>query len=196
MAPSRSHTTLLPLLAAASFFPSASWAFDCKDIAASGVHFNLGELAGPHVVHWKNEDIELELLHKYNFTIDICDKLKWHKGGSLATECHHGARGMFSYAALLLSPRIMFLHRLTQIPSLRNPRDCQSRSRPELDHNTNRYRRNLQDAKRPRNRREIRAPPKLQIKLGCRPRRHTSSPQRWPFPLRRQEERPRPASNH
>jgi hypothetical protein len=55
----------------------------------------LGELAGPHVVHWQNQDDELEMLHKYNFTVDICDKLKWHKGGSLATECHHGARGMF-----------------------------------------------------------------------------------------------------
>jgi hypothetical protein len=59
------------------------------------VHFNLGELGGPHVVHWKNEDLELEMLHKYNFTVDICNKLKWHKGGSLATECHQGARSMF-----------------------------------------------------------------------------------------------------
>jgi hypothetical protein len=95
MAPSRSRTALFSLLAAASLLPSAVWAFDCKDVAASGVHFNLGELGGPHVVHWKNEDLELEMLHKYNFTVDICNKLKWHKGGSLATECHQGARSMF-----------------------------------------------------------------------------------------------------
>lgn len=46
------------------------------------------------MVHWKEEEIQHEMLYKYNFTVDICDKLKWHKGGSLATECHHGARGM------------------------------------------------------------------------------------------------------
>jgi hypothetical protein len=97
MAPSRSRITLLPLLAVASIFPSASWAFDCKDVAASDVHFNLGKLAGPHVVHWKDEDLEHEMLYKYNFTVDICSKLKWHKGGSAATECHHGARGTFFF---------------------------------------------------------------------------------------------------
>jgi len=32
------------------------------------------------------------LQYKYNFTLDICQKLAWHKGGSLATECHHGTR--------------------------------------------------------------------------------------------------------
>jgi len=69
-------------------------AFDCKDVAADKVHFDLGKLAGPNVVHWQTEYPELEMQYKYNFTIDICDKLKWHKGGSLATECHHGARGM------------------------------------------------------------------------------------------------------
>ncbi|KAF2828206.1 hypothetical protein CC86DRAFT_465942 [Ophiobolus disseminans] len=92
MAPSRSRTALLSTLAVASLLPSASWAFDCKDVGADSVHFNLGKLAGPHVVHWVDEDIGRELQWKYNFTIDICDKLKWHKGGSLATECHHGTR--------------------------------------------------------------------------------------------------------
>lgn len=94
MAPSRSRTSLFPLLALASLLPAASWAFDCKDVAASGVHFDLGKLAGPHVVHWKDEDLAHEMLYKYNFTVDICQKLQWHKGGSQATECHHGARGM------------------------------------------------------------------------------------------------------
>lgn len=94
MSPSRSRASLLPFLAVASLLPSTAWAFDCKDVAASGVHFNLGKLGGPHVVHWKDEDLAHEMLYKYNFTVDICDKLKWHKGGSLATECHHGSRGM------------------------------------------------------------------------------------------------------
>jgi hypothetical protein len=94
MAPSRSRRTLFSTLAVASLLPSAL-AFDCKDVAADKVHFNLGKLAGPNVVHWQTEYPELEMQYKFNFTIDICDKLKWHKGGSAATECHHGARGTY-----------------------------------------------------------------------------------------------------
>lgn len=37
-------------------------------------------------------DTDHDLLFKYNFTLDLCHSLKWHKGGSLATECHHGTR--------------------------------------------------------------------------------------------------------
>ncbi|KAF2124664.1 autophagy protein-like protein Atg27 [Dothidotthia symphoricarpi CBS 119687] len=91
MAPSRSQTSLLSLLAASALLPLSSWAFDCNDIAAQGVHFNLGKLGGPHMVHWKEEDLGHDVMYKYNFTLDICNVLKWHKGGSLATECHHGA---------------------------------------------------------------------------------------------------------
>jgi len=84
---------LLSLLAVASVFPSLSFAaFDCKEVVAKGVRFNFGKLGGPHIVHWKEEDLDHDLLHKYNFTVDICNKLKWHKGGSLATECNHGAQ--------------------------------------------------------------------------------------------------------
>jgi hypothetical protein len=43
-------------------------------------------------VHWKEEDIAKEMMWKYNFTVDLCSSLKWHKGASLATECHHGSR--------------------------------------------------------------------------------------------------------
>jgi hypothetical protein len=93
MAPSRSRSTLLPLLAVAALLPSSAWAFDCKEIVASKVQFNLGKLAGPRIVHWKDEDLGNEVLYKHNFTLDFCGKLKWHKGGSLDTECHHGARG-------------------------------------------------------------------------------------------------------
>lgn len=57
------------------------------------MHYNFGKLAGPHVVHWQEEIADIDMQFKYNFTLDICDKLKWHKGGSQATECHHGARG-------------------------------------------------------------------------------------------------------
>lgn len=83
---------LLPLLAAAVVLPQSAWAFECKNIVAQGQQFNLEKLGGPHVVHWQQENAELEALIKYNFTIDLCNSLKWHKGGSLATECHHGAR--------------------------------------------------------------------------------------------------------
>lgn len=96
MAPSRSRTTLLPLLAVALLLPSTSWAFACNEITAGDVDYNFAKLAGPHVVHWTEDDTAHEKTYKYNFTIDLCDKLKWHKGGSLATECHHGARGMSS----------------------------------------------------------------------------------------------------
>src|SRR4051812_30938802 len=92
MAPSRSPTSFLSLLAASSLLPLASWGFDCKDIAAQGVHFNLGELGGPHVVHWKEEDSDHGVLYKYNFTLDLCNTLQWHKGGSRATECSPGTR--------------------------------------------------------------------------------------------------------
>lgn len=92
MAPSRSRSVLLPLLAIAAVLPQAAWAFDCKDIAAQGVHFNFKELGGPHMVHWKEDDLDHEISYKYNFTIDLCNALKWHKGGSTATECHHGSR--------------------------------------------------------------------------------------------------------
>lgn len=92
MAPSRSRASLLSLFAVTSVLPQLAWAFDCKDILADGTHFNFKELGGPHVVHWKEEDLSHEMMYKYNFTIDLCDSLKWHKGGSLATECHHGSR--------------------------------------------------------------------------------------------------------
>ncbi|KAH7071595.1 autophagy-related protein 27 [Paraphoma chrysanthemicola] len=92
MAPSRSQTSLFSLLAVTALLPSPVWAFDCKDVMADRQHFDLSKLAGPHVVHWKEEDPAHDMRYKYNFTLDICDKLKWHKGGSLATECHHGAR--------------------------------------------------------------------------------------------------------
>ncbi|KAF1835837.1 hypothetical protein BDW02DRAFT_567597 [Decorospora gaudefroyi] len=92
MAPSRSRAPLLSLLAVASLLPHSVWGFDCKDILADRTHFNFKELGGPHVVHWQEQDLAKELQWKYNFTVDLCDSLKWHKGGSLATECHHGAR--------------------------------------------------------------------------------------------------------
>ncbi|KAJ4373376.1 type II membrane protein [Neocucurbitaria cava] len=56
------------------------------------VHFNLDKLGGPHVVHWQEEDSMHDMLYKYNATLDLCNSLKWHKGGSLATECHYGSR--------------------------------------------------------------------------------------------------------
>lgn len=91
MAPLQPQKSLLSLLAVSSLLPLASWALECNNILAQGVHFNLEKLGGPHIVHWQEEDLERDLLFKYNFTLDICDTLKWHKGGSLATECHHGA---------------------------------------------------------------------------------------------------------
>lgn len=97
--PSRTSSTSPFSLPTLSLFllglPALSWAFDCKEILASKTNFNFEKLGGPHVLHWEEEpDIDHLLQYKYNFTLDICQKLAWHKGGSLATECHHGTRSM------------------------------------------------------------------------------------------------------
>ncbi|KAJ8110079.1 hypothetical protein OPT61_g6981 [Boeremia exigua] len=85
MAPLRSQTSLLTLLATTSLLPLQAWAsFECKDMATQGTHFNFGELGGPHVVHWKEEDVEHDMEYRYNFTLDLCK--------SLDSECHKGAR--------------------------------------------------------------------------------------------------------
>lgn len=80
------------MLAVASILPHSALAFDCTEVQASGVRFNFEKLGGPHVVHWQEEDTFHEVSYKYNFTVDLCNSLKWHKGGSPATECHHGTR--------------------------------------------------------------------------------------------------------
>ncbi|KAF1844406.1 autophagy protein-like protein Atg27 [Cucurbitaria berberidis CBS 394.84] len=92
MGRSRSRASLVPLLAVSSLLSHFAWGFDCKDIVAQKVQFHFEKLGGPHVVHWQEEDIEHEMLYKYNFTLDICNSLKWQKGGSAATECHQGSR--------------------------------------------------------------------------------------------------------
>ncbi|CAI6336246.1 unnamed protein product [Periconia digitata] len=79
------------LLTLSSLVP-ASWAMDCSDILTNKVHFNFKELGGPHIVHWSRTDIEADVKYNYNFTLDICDFLKHHKGGDKHKECQHGAR--------------------------------------------------------------------------------------------------------
>jgi hypothetical protein len=53
-------------------------------MGTQGVHFNFEKLGGPHVVHWKEDDLEHDFEYKYNFTLDLCKALK--------SECHNGAR--------------------------------------------------------------------------------------------------------
>lgn len=73
--------------------PTSS-AFDCNDIVAKGVEFHFKELGGPHVVHWDAEpNYEDQEQKKYNFTLDICNKLP---SGDLKTQCHAGTRSKFS----------------------------------------------------------------------------------------------------
>lgn len=85
MAHSRSRLSLLSLLAATSLLPLQAWAsFDCKDVGTQGVHFNFEKLGGPHVVHWKEDDLEHDFEYKYNFTLDLCNALE--------SKCHNGAR--------------------------------------------------------------------------------------------------------
>ena len=85
MAPSRSQTSLLSLLAATSLLPLQAWAsFECKDMGTQGAHFNFEKLGGPHVVHWQEDDLEHDFEYKYNFTLDLCKPLK--------SKCHNGAR--------------------------------------------------------------------------------------------------------
>lgn len=92
MAPSRSRSSPFLLLGVASILSHSTWAFDCKDVPAQGVHFNFQKLGGPHTVHWQEQDTFHEVSYKYNFTVDLCNSIKWHKGGSEATECPHGTR--------------------------------------------------------------------------------------------------------
>lgn len=89
MAPARTPRSLpFALLTLASLVPS-SWAtFDCKDIAAQKVHFNLEKLGGPHTVHWADDSIDGTMLN-YNFTVDLCNTLK-RKGEPVS--CHAGTR--------------------------------------------------------------------------------------------------------
>ncbi|KAF2749402.1 hypothetical protein M011DRAFT_465837 [Sporormia fimetaria CBS 119925] len=82
----------LPTLSALLLgLPSLSSAFDCKEVVASDVKFNLKELGGPHVVRWEEEpDLDHEVQYKYNFTLDICEDLK--KEEDSQTGCHEGTR--------------------------------------------------------------------------------------------------------
>ncbi|KAF2864921.1 autophagy protein-like protein Atg27 [Massariosphaeria phaeospora] len=90
---STSSRSLLALSSLLLTLPSPSAAFDCAEIQAQSVKFDLSKLGGPHIVQWSPDpDLDAQVQLNYNFTLDICNKIKWHKGGSLATECHHGAR--------------------------------------------------------------------------------------------------------
>jgi hypothetical protein len=67
-----------------------SSAFDCKEIHAKGVDFNFKALGGPHIVHWEDDaDYVNQYQYKYNFTLDICNKLP---SGDPKTQCHAGTR--------------------------------------------------------------------------------------------------------
>jgi hypothetical protein len=91
MAPSRTSRSLpLALFTLASLVPSAWATFDCSDVAAQGVHFNLKKLGGPHMVHWADERLGDGVLYNYNFTVDLCNTLKRKKG---ERSCHSGTRG-------------------------------------------------------------------------------------------------------
>lgn len=89
--PSPSHR---PLLAAASLFSSlvaATVNFDCRDIVSQKVQWDLGELAGPRMVHWVR-DIE-PATHNFTFTLDICKPLRKHVDTSPHNECPGNTRG-------------------------------------------------------------------------------------------------------
>lgn len=67
--------------------PSPATAFDCKDIVAQTVRFDLGKLAGPRSVFWEQpRDDDNNQQHKFNFTIDVCNKLSNDVG------CHTGTK--------------------------------------------------------------------------------------------------------
>ncbi|KAF2276841.1 uncharacterized protein EI97DRAFT_466954 [Westerdykella ornata] len=71
--------------------PSPSSAFDCKDIVAGKVNFNFKDLGGPRIVHWDEDpDWAHETQYKYNFTIDICNKLPLK--GDKQRDCPSGTR--------------------------------------------------------------------------------------------------------
>ena len=71
------------------YMPTSS-AFSCKEVTAKNVNFDFKALGGPHVVHWEKEpDYENQNQYKYNFTLDICNKLP---SGDPKTQCHAGTR--------------------------------------------------------------------------------------------------------
>ncbi|PSN74224.1 hypothetical protein BS50DRAFT_478313 [Corynespora cassiicola Philippines] len=90
--PSSGHPrSLLTLSSLLLLLPSPSFGFACNDILASGVHFDFTKLGGPHSVNWAQDaDLENQEQFKYNFTLDICNKLPHHKGRH--DECHSGTR--------------------------------------------------------------------------------------------------------
>ncbi|KAF1996364.1 hypothetical protein P154DRAFT_416157, partial [Amniculicola lignicola CBS 123094] len=68
-------------------------AFDCKDIKPQGgSKYSFGELGGPQIVHWKDEDLEHDFTYNYNFTVDLCANLKRPKGSKSEEFCHPGTR--------------------------------------------------------------------------------------------------------
>ncbi|KAF2815750.1 uncharacterized protein BDZ99DRAFT_457715 [Mytilinidion resinicola] len=89
-----SHLSLASLSALFLALPAlVSASLDCHDVGAKGKHFDLSPLGGPHQVHWRRELTEAPgLFFNTTFTIDICNKLKWTKGGNKDEECPHGTR--------------------------------------------------------------------------------------------------------
>lgn len=68
--------------------PSASATFDCKNIVADNVKFNLGELKGAHTV--LTTEFTPPSFHNTTFTVDICAPLKRVKDVKKEEKCPLG----------------------------------------------------------------------------------------------------------
>ena len=94
------------LLAALALLPSSLAAsFECKELIVKEQKFNFEKLGGPRVVHWKHIDEMESNEYRYNFTLDICNKLHRDKGVKKEEWCHDGVRGMehFTYCADIMA---------------------------------------------------------------------------------------------
>ncbi|KAF9734464.1 hypothetical protein PMIN02_004697 [Paraphaeosphaeria minitans] len=80
------------LLALSAILPSSLVALACNDILAKGQHFNLEKLGGPRVVHWTDSLGTEDMEARWNFTLDVCNKLQRDKGVDKENWCHDGAR--------------------------------------------------------------------------------------------------------
>ncbi|KAF2203073.1 hypothetical protein GQ43DRAFT_454673 [Delitschia confertaspora ATCC 74209] len=83
-----SSVSKLTLSALFLTFPSviAALNLDCKDVAASGKHFDFSPLGGPHQVYWLAEPESFHSLQdNFTFVLDLCKQLK-------GSGCHNGAR--------------------------------------------------------------------------------------------------------
>lgn len=91
MAPPHNPLLAVSAVSILSALVSGSPGFDCSNIVAQKVRWNLKELGGPRMVEWVREVEPSQ--HNFTFTLDICKPLVKHKGVNPHDECPGNSRG-------------------------------------------------------------------------------------------------------